>query len=85
MNEGSEGVIDFLVGILEGRVSTKESEEFINFALGFRVAAYGASTIRSDHHAFRAGSHAGKEFYPVRSLIAAETIWAAYEKWKANE
>lgn len=63
----------------------EESEEFINFALGFRVAAYGASTIRSDNHAFRAGSHAGKEFYPVRSLIPGETIRAAYERWKVNE
>lgn len=58
------------------------SEEYINFALGFRTAAYGASTIYSDDQAFQAGKNDGKLLYPARNPISGDIVRAAYEKWR---
>lgn len=65
-------------------MNAKEAQEFINFALGFRTAAYGASTIVSSNSDFLAGQKAGRAIYPARESIPAEVVLAAYEKWKGE-
>lgn len=63
-------------------MNTKEAREFINFAEGFRVAAYGTPSIHIVNQEFQAGKDAGRLLHP--DPITAEIVIAAYEKWKVN-